>query len=220
MDMDKGLAAVAKILAEEGPFDGVIGFSQGAAFAAMLGSLLEPGRREAFDYFSDPANNQAVLKNANANANANANPHPSRPQCSAAANDKTEKVVTGIKYPASFAELSHPPLKFVLCYSGFVLPGIRYRAYYERPKIQTPVLHVLGSLDMIVVEERSRKLIEACEGDAEKENKAIWHPGGHFLPSQRPFLDGAVRFIKQCLAGAEEKKKNVEVAVEDMDVPF
>jgi fermentation-respiration switch protein FrsA (DUF1100 family) len=52
LGFEDGMAAVAKILAAEGPFDGVIGFSQGAALTAMLASLLEgPLRREAFTYF-------------------------------------------------------------------------------------------------------------------------------------------------------------------------
>src|SRR5437667_274191 len=52
LGFEDGMAAVAKILAKEGPFDGVIGFSQGAALAAMLASLLEgPWRRDAFGHF-------------------------------------------------------------------------------------------------------------------------------------------------------------------------
>jgi hypothetical protein len=40
---------IAKVLKAEGPFDGVIGFSQGACFAAMVASLLEgESRRQAF----------------------------------------------------------------------------------------------------------------------------------------------------------------------------
>ena len=43
-----GLSLIATTLKEEGPFTGVIGFSQGAAVAAMVASLLEPGRSAAF----------------------------------------------------------------------------------------------------------------------------------------------------------------------------
>lgn len=52
LGLEDGLAAVAQVLATEGPFDGAIGFSQGAALAAVLASLLEgPPRREAFNHF-------------------------------------------------------------------------------------------------------------------------------------------------------------------------
>lgn len=46
---EDGLAVVAEIMKTEGPFDGVMGFSQGGAMAAMISSLLEgESRKEAF----------------------------------------------------------------------------------------------------------------------------------------------------------------------------
>ncbi|KAF2192577.1 dihydrofolate reductase [Zopfia rhizophila CBS 207.26] len=47
--IERGLEHIASILKSEGPFDGVIGFSQGGACAAMVASLLEPRRREGFE---------------------------------------------------------------------------------------------------------------------------------------------------------------------------
>jgi len=46
--IELGLARVAETIRRDGPFDGVIGFSQGGALAGMVASLLEPGRRDAF----------------------------------------------------------------------------------------------------------------------------------------------------------------------------
>lgn len=187
--IEDGLAAVAKAMAEEGPFDGVIGFSQGAALAAMVAALLDPGRREAFAKFAKDSSGGAA----------------------------------GITYPESFEKLQHAPLKFAICYSGFRAPGPRYRGFYEDPAIQTPVLHVLGSLDAVVEEARSRALIEACVGEPEKEGLVVWHPGGHFLPSQRPYLDAAVQFIRAQLEKRDwdgGKGGGDEEDVNDMDVPF
>ncbi|KAE8378547.1 serine hydrolase FSH [Aspergillus bertholletiae] len=192
--LEDGFAAVAKVMSEEGPFDGVIGFSQGAAMAAMVVSLLEPGRKEAFAKFLDP--NVASQGKAEGDA-----------------------VVPGVPFPESFEGLNHPPFKFALCYSGFRSPGARYRGFYESPALQTPILHVLGSLDAVVEESRSRALVEACGGDPEKEGKVVWHPGGHFLPSQRPYLDAAVRFIREQLEGGNKKDADEE-DVNDMDLPF
>ncbi|KAL4783038.1 dihydrofolate reductase [Aspergillus varians] len=186
--LEDGLDVVAKVLSEEGPFDGVIGFSQGAAMAAMVASLLEgTERREAFTQFATSPSG-----------------------------------VEGFAYPASFAELNHPAMKFALCYSGYRSTGDRYRAFYESPPIQTPILHVLGSLDAVVEEASSRSLIEACVGDPEGEGKVVWHPGGHFLPSQRPYLDAAVRFLRESLEARETggKDKAKEEDVNDMDLPF
>ncbi|KAL1851890.1 hypothetical protein Plec18170_006193 [Paecilomyces lecythidis] len=202
LGLENGLDSVAKVLRTEGPFDGVIGFSQGAALAAMVASLLEqPSRKEAFRYFSD-------AKTASEGFDL--------PPSAATTG------VKGIEFPESFESevVSHPPLKFALCYSGFRAPGPRYRGFYEHPAIQTPVLHVLGSLDSVVEESRSRALIEACAGEPEKEGKVVWHPGGHFLPSQRTYLDAAVLFIRKCLEGQTDKGKEAEESVEDMDVPF
>jgi dihydrofolate reductase len=190
LGLEDGLATIAKTISEEGPFDGVIGFSQGAAMAAMVASLLEPGRKEAFGRFVDVK-----------------------------VESDGGKMVGGVPFPGSFEGLSQPPLKFALCYSGFRSPGARYRGFYEAPAVQTPVLHILGSLDAVVEESRSRSLIEACAGDPEKEGKVVWHPGGHFLPSQRPYLDAAVRFIREQLEGGA-KKEAEEEDVNDMDLPF
>jgi hypothetical protein len=188
LGLEDGLATIAKVLREEGPFDGIVGFSQGATLASMVASLLEEGshRRDAFAHFSKQDVNGAM----------------------------------GIPYPASFSELNHPPLKFAICYSGFRSVGPRYRAFYENPKIQAPVLHVLGSLDAVVDEGRSGELVKACEGDQEAMGRVVWHPGGHFLPSQRAYLDAAVVFIRRCLESGNEGNVKEEERVEDMDVPF
>ncbi|KAJ5565911.1 Serine hydrolase FSH [Penicillium sp. DV-2018c] len=190
IDLEEGLAAVARTLQEEGPFDGVIGFSQGAALAAMVASLLEGGRKEAFEHFTKIEVDGAC----------------------------------GMEYPRPFGEgegFKHPQLKFAVCYSGFRAPGARYRGFYEGPGIQTPVLHVLGSLDAVVEEGKSRALIEACAGEPEKEGAVVWHPGGHFLPSQRPYLDAVVRFIREKMEGLNGKGEVVEEEdVNDMDLPF
>lgn len=195
LGLEDGLGALAKVLAEEGPFDGVIGFSQGAAMAAMMASLLEPNRADAFAHVVDASDGYEI----------------------------GETPVGGIPFPSSFEPsnlLSHPPLKFAICYSGFRAPGPRYRAFYEHPPIRTPVLHILGSLDTVVAESRSRALIDACEGSSEQDSRVVWHPGGHFVPSQLRFLEAPVLFIRECLEGVPRKSKDEEEKVEDMEVPF
>ena len=219
-DLDTGLEAVARVLSQQGPFDGVIGFSQGAACAAMLASLLEPNRHSAFDHFSDP-------KNANSAS-------------SSSSSSGTTNTVAGIPMPSAFIEKPHEPLKFAICYSGFRAPGPRYRGFYEHPPITTPVLHVVGSLDAIVDESRTRALIDACEGDPEADGRVLRHPGGHFLPSQRAYLDGVVSFMRGALEAADRSLDSKvtngagemstkgmsgkggigDVKAEDMDMPF
>ncbi|KAF1964737.1 dihydrofolate reductase [Bimuria novae-zelandiae CBS 107.79] len=182
--LELGLEKLAEVLKTEGPFDGVIGFSQGGAMAGMLASLLEPGRRVAFE---------ALYKEG------------------------------GMSFPQSFEadtgyieETIHPPLKFAVSYSGFAARGVDlYRGFYE-PKIKTPMLHFIGSLDTVVEEARSLALVEKCEGS---EGRVVYHPGGHFLTTQKTYVAALVGFIKEVLHKAEHGETKEE-SVEDMDVPF
>jgi dihydrofolate reductase len=179
--MEKGLAVVAEELVSHGPFDGVIGFSQGACLAAMVASLLEgPSRRDAFA--------QAQRRSSLA-----------------------------IPYPSSFEALDHPPLKFCLSYCGFVMPGERYRGFYEH-NIQTPVCNFIGSLDTLVEEARTQALVDACGGP--RRTQVVTHPGGHFVPSGKPYLDAAASFIKSSMTPGSDQNGVAEVKAEDMDVPF
>jgi len=167
--LEAGMQSISTCIQEEGPFDGVVGFSQGACAAGMVASLLEgPKRREAFE---------RLEKNG------------------------------GIEYPQSFLEqggkgmdgVVQGPLKFAVCYGGFRALGRKYEAFYE-PKLKTPVLHVLGQVDVVVEEARSRQLVAACDGG---EDRVVMHPGGHFVPSQKPWLNAVVGFIKDSIEGKE-----------------
>lgn len=174
---------IAHVIKTEGPFDGVIGFSQGGCAAPMVASLLEPGRKAAFD---------------------------------AARKRDPEQIA----YPEDLlrpdGSLLQPPMKFAVAYSGFAAPFEHYRGFYE-PKIKTPVLHVLGSLDSIVTEERSRGLVGVCERGDER---VVIHPGAHVVPMGRGWLDKVFAFIQTSAGDQQPGKAADEARVEDMDVPF
>ena len=191
--MEQGLATIAEVLRNEGPFHGVLGFSQGGAAAGMVASLLETGRREAFE----KAQGQG-----------------------------------GMRYPDSFTNdtgfvegIVHPPLKFAVSYSGFgASANALYQAFYE-PKIETPMLHFLGTVDTVVSEERSLRLVDACvdgRGTEGGVQRLVYHPGGHFLPSsQKQYVAALVAFIREAAGdGPEPKAGKVEEKAEDMDMPF
>ena len=167
----------------------MIGFSQGGCAAAILTSLLEPGRKAAFD----------ALKAA---------PSPS------------EQAEETFPYPDSFVKsdgnMIQSPFKFAAIYSAFAAPKEAYEALYS-PRITTPSVHFLGGLDTVVSEERSRFLAEQCFEGA----RIMVHPGGHFLPSQKVWIEGLLGFIRERVVVEEVKAavENVE-GVEDMDVPF
>lgn len=180
-NFEESFESIAAAIKEADGIDAVIGFSQGAAGASMVASLLEPGRREAFDTLAAQG--------------------------------------TGMAFPKSFISattdngLINPPLKFAAIYCGFVAHYSEYRAFYE-PKIATPTLHVLGTVDTVVEEHRSLDLAKLCSNQ-----KTIYHPGGHFLPVTKDMIAVLVGFIRET-CGEEEKKEKVEESIENMDVPF
>jgi len=181
--LEEGLAVVAGVLREQGPFDGVIGFSQGAALAAMVASLLEPDRKAAF--------------------------------AAAAAPDSQGRM----PYPEPFAELEHLPLKFAASFAGFAAENQAYIGFYE-PKIQTSFLAVVGTMDTVVDESWTSKLVEACQ-----DVRVVAHPGGHFVPGSKKEVGVVADFIKSVTfpksdVGRERASNKEGEDVLDMDMPF
>lgn len=202
--LEASLSLIADVIKTAGPFDGVIGFSQGAALAAMLASLLEgPARKRAFDTTAGGGMGYPAC-------------FLTKTTTAARGDDGEGEGERG----GGGGCMIQPPLKFAVCYSGFrAPPGRRYGAFYE-PRIQTPILHVLGQVDVVVEEARARELVGVCEGGG----RVVVHPGGHFVPSQRPWLDAVVGFVRERMeeGGREkgEEKGEEEERVEDMEVPF
>ncbi|CCC14380.1 unnamed protein product [Sordaria macrospora k-hell] len=143
--------------------DGVIGFSQGGAMAAMLTAAMEhlsPG-------------------------------HP-RPVLTAEHEAWARQIRDANK---------GQPLKFCVSYSGFFALPPELGWLWE-PKVKTPTMHFLGSLDTVVEESRSRRLVEACEDAV-----VVVHPGGHYVPVSKEWVAPLVGFIRGCL---ERYKKEEE----------
>lgn len=88
------------------------------------------------------------------------------------------------------------PLKFAVIYSGFYAAPAALRWLYE-PKVKTPTLHFLGSLDTVVDESRSHGLAERCEDAA-----VVVHPGGHYVPVSKEWVMPLAGFVKKCLERA------------------
>ena len=174
LKIEEGLKTIAEAIRELGGIDGVIGFSQGGAAAAMLASLLEPGRKSSFQ--SQLSQNPSALP-----------------------------------FPKDFENLQNEPLKFAVSYSGFKAPSELYTAFYE-PKIETPLLQVVGSLDTLVDESRSMELADAC---IDGRKRLVYHPGGHFVPTGKEMVGVLTGFIRDCCVESHKE----ETGVEDMDVP-
>lgn len=122
LGIEQSLDSLAEIIRTEGPFDGVIGFSFGAGVALLLTSMLESGRKGAFEQVGG-ASDSGFPKTFNPG----------------------EVVArTEVTPPQS-------PFKFAISFSGLAAEHERYRAFYE-PKIQTPTLHFITEWDTVVEE--------------------------------------------------------------------
>ncbi|KAM7189962.1 Serine hydrolase (FSH1) domain containing protein [Rhypophila sp. PSN 637] len=142
---------------EDRVIDGVIGFSQGGAMAALLASAMETTERAVPKEHEEWMN---LVREAN----------------------------KGV------------PLKFAVSYSGFFATPQDLAWLYE-PKIKTPTLHFLGSLDVVVEEARVRGLVERCE-----DPHVVVHPGGHYVPVSKEWVMQLVGFVKSCME--KEMKKD------------
>ncbi|OBR08278.1 Serine hydrolase [Colletotrichum higginsianum IMI 349063] len=159
----EGVSAVADAVREAGgDVDGVLGFSQGGAFAALLAAMLETPHRDEAKIPEDLRSAVRALREANGGR----------------------------------------PFKFAVIYSGFFAPPDELRWAYE-PRITTPTLHFLGSLDTVVEESRSRGLVDRCEDPL-----VVVHPGGHYVPITKEWAMPLIGFIKK-IADEEKAKSNI-----------
>ncbi|PWY91689.1 hypothetical protein BO94DRAFT_461516 [Aspergillus sclerotioniger CBS 115572] len=134
------LPHLTRVLEGQGPFMGVIGFSEGATWATVLSGLLE---REA-------------------------------------------KASTGF-------HTNHPPLQFCIAFSGFRFEHESYQWMYT-PKIETPVLHFMGTLDTQVTEQQTLRLIEACQNPTVQ-----YFEGTHYIPRTPEINKRITDHIQQAL---------------------
>lgn len=148
--LDAGMHAVAAALRTDGPFDGIMGFSQGAAVAAMVAAVLDGTPRDENVACADWAR---AVREANSMA----------------------------------------PLRFAVLYGGFRADPADLAWLYE-PRVAVPTMHVLGSLDTVVDEHRSRALVEACVNPV-----VVVHPGGHHVPISKEWVMPVVGFVKKCM---------------------
>jgi dienelactone hydrolase len=89
------------------------------------------------------------------------------------------------------------PLKFAVVVGGFRAGPLELEWLYN-PKIRTPTLHLIGTVDTVVGEDRSRDLASKCV-----EPSILPHAGGHHVPHNK-FIVGAVAgFIGKYYEGWE-----------------
>lgn len=75
----------------------------------------------------------------------------------------------------------------------------RYRPLYY-PKIETPILHFIGTLDPWIPESRTLQLARRC-----RSTKVAFFTGTHFVPRSRDTVKILVRFVNDTCGGKEDE---------------
>ncbi|KAI1486842.1 serine hydrolase FSH [Biscogniauxia mediterranea] len=168
---EAGIHAIADaVRGSGGPVDGVIGFSQGGAMAALVAAALE------HPYRSPPSSSPTSPPSSSS---------PSSPSPSSASTDYT--------WVSALRDANNGrALRFCVVYSGFYAPQDGFRWLYEDPPLATPSLHFLGGLDTVVDEARSRGLVERC-----RDPVVLVHPGGHYVPVAKDWVVPLVGWLRQ-----------------------
>lgn len=191
--MERGLEKIAQTLKDEGPFDAALGFSQGGAAAGMVASLLEPGRREAFE----AAQAKGGMRYPDSFVH------------------DTGYIEEAVHPPLRFAvSYSGFGASTNALYQAFYVPKIQTPMCHFLGSVDTVVSEERSlRLADACVQGRGK------EGGVQR---VIYHPGGHFLPSsQKQYVAALVAFIREALGEQEELGSGKqEESVENMDVPF
>lgn len=103
------------------------------------------------------------------------------------------------------------PLKFCVLYSGFKLDTAKtsgnhqYDGYYpEKLPEDLKLLHVYGELDTVVEEARSLSLYNYYKSQL----TLLKHPGGHFVPNSKLYVDQVTNWLQLVENGPVEKKED------------
>lgn len=108
------------------------------------------------------------------------------------------------------------PIKFGIYFSGFLGSNMQVNAKYLAHKISVPTLHILGESDSLVSNDRSLLIAEEyCE------NATVFkHPGGHYVPNQKPIVKQWVNWVMGALEGktAQELLNSTEPAATPKEI--
>lgn len=188
--LETGLQTVVDCIKADGPFDGVLGFSQGAAATALVASLLEDGRIEAFKAAEKKGGMSFPTSFLGENGGGTVQPP--------------------MKFAVSYSGFAALPSDL---YQAFYEPKVQTPMCHFIGSVDT-VISEERCLLLADTCEGGR------DGVVGKLPRVVYHPGGHFLPSsQKPYVAALVAFIRETVQGGAGSKKEEERA-EDMDMPF
>lgn len=103
-------------------------------------------------------------------------------------------------------------MKFAICISGFKLENPFYDPIYAS-KVETPTLHVIGTMDSVVTPKQSLRLSSFCQSPS-----FFGFHGTHYVPKSNEFLATMGCFVTGALGPTTEVNSDNEEEWEDCDV--
>lgn len=199
---------LAAIIDDEGPFDGVLGFSQGASMAA--GFLVEqerrrPGKAPPFrfaifmssvaafssdDSYGSTLIREMLLKHRDA--------LKFFPKCSFETLDDTEKIFAqylALTFQSARAIGAFPAqfeIDFFRSGKPEMIPRVLHPSLLEH-RIHIPTVHVRGLRDHPLMIAQARTVQELCEPSSAK---VVEHSGGHSLPWKKMDVEALAKAIQ------------------------
>ena len=159
---------VQDVMEEEGPFEGVIGFSQGAALASSM--MLQHAKSKPLDDMFK----LAIFAGASLPYNLDDATRSGQHEANIPETPGKEQPGDGPRgFPSKPGETLEPFLG-------------RYHPEKEETRITMPTLHIVGDQDQFAPQ--SRLLAKLCVGDV----RTVNHNSGHRIPRDRQFQHKAV----------------------------
>ncbi|KAI0476089.1 serine hydrolase FSH [Xylariaceae sp. FL0804] len=211
---EAGMQRVASAVLAAGGVDGVVGFSQGGALAALVAAALEQSPSPRWPPPDTPS--------------------PSSSLSSSSSSSPAAAAADWSWLPALRAANRHRPLRFCVVYSGFwaPVPGLQWlygghhtdnmdnaNANTNARPLATPSLHFLGALDTVVDEGRSRALVDRWGGKGDKGDgngngggaaDVLVHPGGHYVPVAREWATALAAWLRPRCEGLGDEQQEEE----------
>lgn len=179
-DVEDAHQYVRAIIDEDGPYDGVIGFSQGGALAA---SLILTHQLRPFEHpklFNFAIFISSVL--------------PVTPSEKIGIDCTGYVVGYERSYPGFFGLSDQELTEKTSSTTAHLFEPMDTTSEFEsllRSKIDIPTLHILGSKDEF--HSFGRRVVNLCE---ERKSHVLVHDYGHEIPRSEPFIDGATGLIE------------------------
>jgi len=179
-DYDKGFQAsvdmVARVVREDGPFDGVMGFSQGSALAALI--ILRAAIQKVVDYNVFP--NEKLRCRINE------------------MKTRFPKELMVFKFAILFSGFRSYSSRHSPIYE--MIESIKQSTPKLLDEIVIPTLHIIGKEDNVIDTNMSEELLSLFKLT---KSETLYHDGGHFIPAgsktEKPvYIDFLSKMKKIC----------------------